>query len=456
MPHLRPRLHARAATGSLQSGARKGTARPTTPTQNKEPQLTEYTDTHAEPTEKGLTDVEKRILLFTCPCHFLTHLCILVFPAVTMPIVGSVGMPLESVVKISFLMYLFYGLGALPAGYIADRWQARKLLLAGVYAMGIGLLLVGLFPTPRVMPFSLLIVGLGASFYHPAGLALISRTVKRRGWALGINGVFGNLGIAAAPFITGLLTWLFSWEQAFIILGVSSVGTAFLLGMIRIDETIHPLEAQKATDHQNYRTLFLILCIALVMGGLSYRGNTVLLPAYLELKTTFFETFIRSFSFIKTQGSATLAATILTSAVFLMGILGQIIGGKVADRYDLRYAYLGVHALSVPFLLAMAFTSDYLLVICAGMYVVFSLGMQPIENSLIASLTPPNWRSVAFAVKFILVFGVGATAVYLVGIVKAAYSLEAVYMSLAAVAFLLVCSIIGLVFASRHIRDIRN
>ncbi len=139
-----------------------------------------------------------------------------------------------------------------------------------------------------------------------------------------------------------------------------------------------------------------------------------------------------------------------------MGIFGQMLGGKLADRFDLRYAYLAVHAASVPFLLAMAWTTDYVLAACAAMYVFFSLGMQPIENSLVAALTPARWRSTSFAIKFILVFGVGATAVHLVGKVKAAYSLEAVYVFLAAVAFLLVSSILGVIIASRKIHRIQN
>jgi len=381
---------------------------------------------------------------------------ILVFPAVTIPIVLSLGMELENVLRLSFYMYLLYGIGALPAGYLADRWQARKLMLFGVHAMGAGLLLAGVFPSPEIMPWALMIVGVGASIYHPAGLALISRTVRRRGYALGVNGIWGNMGIAAAPLLTGVLTWLYGWETAFQILGLSAIVIALGLGFVRVDET--PLAEKKvegASDNDTAR-FFVILCVALVMGGLAYRGNTVILPAYLELKTTFFATAMSSLSYFETHGTATLAATTLTSIVMLLGVAGQLIGGRMADRWDLRYAYLVIQAAAVPFLLAMAFVDDVLLAVCAGLYVMFSLGMQPIENSLVAALTPSRWRSVAFAVKFILTFGVGASSVYLVGFVKTTWSLEAVYIFLAGIALLLVLSIIGLVAASRHVPRIRN
>jgi MFS family permease len=380
---------------------------------------------------------------------------VLVFPAVTMPIIATTGMSLEAVVRLSFLMYFAYGIGALPAGYLADRWEARRLLIAGVYAMGLGLALVGFFPSPSLIPLWLLIVGLGASVYHPAGLALISHTVEKRGYALGVNGIFGNLGIAFAPLITGLLTWLFSWQVACMILGLSSVLTGFLLSLIPIDESLHPTHARRGDGDSSSVKYFVILGVALVFGGLVYRGNTVLLPAYLELKTSFFANLVAALPFER-SGSATLGATLLTSVVFFFGIFGQMLGGKLADRYDLRYAYLAVHAAAVPFLLAMAFTTDYLLAVCAAIYALFSLGMQPIENSLIAALTPARWRSTGFAIKFILTFGIGAAAVYLVGIIKANYSLEAVYVWLGGIALCLVFSIMGLVIASRRVQHIRN
>jgi MFS family permease len=404
----------------------------------------------------GFDPVEKRILLLTCSTHFMSHMFILVFPAVAIPLVKTLGLPLEEVVKISFLMYLLYGLCALPVGFAVDKWQAKGMLVIGQMAMGAGLMLSGLYPNPSVMPFTLALVGIGASIYHPSGLALISRTVRKRGYALGINGVFGNLGIASAPLFTGILTWISSWQWTFILLGATSILVGFILSALKIDETPKVETTRPAGGNHNYFSIFIILCLAMIFGGLSYRGNMLLLPAYIELKTTFFLHLIELLFFIKTQGTATLAATVLTSLIFLTGIFGQMTGGRLADRKDLRYAYIFMHACAAPFLLAMAFVSDYLLAFCAASYIFFSLGMQPIENSLIASFTPARWRSTSYAVKFIMNFGIGSCVVYLIGAVKRSYSLETVYIFLFGIAFLLVLSTVALLIASRHLKDVRN
>jgi MFS family permease len=410
----------------------------------------------SDPNANAFNAAERNILLITCPCHFLTHLFILVFPAITMPMIATFGLPLGDVVKLSFVMYLAYGLGALPAGFLVDHWRARGMLVIGLLLMGGGMLLAGAFPSPAAMRPLLGIVGAGASIYHPAGLALISRTVRRRGFALGVNGVFGNLGIAAAPLLTGVLTWLFSWQETLMILGAAGVATGLALALVPVDESTTRESRDVGAGGVDLMRYFVILCVGLVLAGIAYRGNMLLLPAYLELKTTFFRNLIDSISFLKTQGTATLAATVLTSLVLVTGIFGQIAGGKLADRMDLRRAYLSIHAASLPFIFLMAFTTNYWLALCAALYAFFSLGMQPVENSLIAALTPSRWRSTSYAVKFILNFGVGSSVVYIIGPVKSAFSLETVYVFLSGVTLLLVLNIVVLLVASRKIHSLRN
>ncbi len=403
----------------------------------------------------AFSDEEHRILAITCPGHFFTHFFLLAFPAITIPLTVTFGMPLEEVVRLSFWMYLLFGVLALPVGLMADRWRAKPMLTAGIALMGAGLVVAGTFPSPRVMTLALAAVGVGASVYHPAGIALISHTVRLRGLALGVNGVFGSLGIALAPLATGLLTWAFGWQAALVVLGAVGLVTAAIVHRLRVDETIRPHTSRIPPGREMFR-YFLILCVALVLGGMVYRGNMLLLPAYMELKTTFLAQVLGRLPLPGTRSTATLAATILASVVLFAGLFGQLASGRMADRMDLRRAYLLFYALSLPFLLGMAFTREWFLVACAAAYGFFTFGIQPVENSLIAAITPERWRSTSYAVKFVLNFGVGATVVEMIGPIKRAYSLEMVYVFLAGVVFLIVMSILALMLASRRVPAIRN
>ncbi len=146
-----------------------------------------------------------------------------------------------------------------------------------------------------------------------------------------------------------------------------------------------------------------------------------------------------------------MAATLLASLIYVVSAIGQLAGGRLADRYDLRWMYLSFHALSLPFVIFMGVLNQQLLVVAAALYVFFALGMQPIENSLVAKFTPEKWRSTGYGIKFILVFGVGALAVYIVGWIKESWSFEAVYYFCGIIVFTLILVILLLIGMSRHV-----
>lgn len=395
---------------------------------------------------------ERKIILFTCAAHFFTHFYEMIFPALAIPLMLSLKMDLAEVLKLSFLMYLLYGLTALPWGMIADRFTNRSALIIFFAGTSFGAVLTALSDTPTSMMVSLAVIGFFASIYHPAGMGLISLGIRNRGMALGINGVAGNLGLISAPFAAGLLNWLVGWEVTYLIIGALGIVWGGALLMVKIDETpVHadPDDHPATPGNGNNMRYFVILCVAMTIAGLVYRANSVVMPAYLELKASFLWDLLRGIDLPNLTGAKTVAATLLTSLIYVVGILGQILGGKVADRYDLRWMYLAFHAFSLPFVILMGLVGQEWLVLSAGIYIFFSLGMQPIENSLVARYTPSRWRSTGYGIKFILVFGIGAMAVYLVGWIKEAWDLAAVYLFAGGLVALLIISIALLIRVSR-------
>jgi hypothetical protein len=75
--------------------------------------------------------------------------------------------------------------------------------------------------------------------------------------------------------------------------------------------------------------------------------------------------------------------------------------------------------------------------------------MQPIENTLVARITPKRLHHSAFGMKFILTFGVGALAVKLVEYVDRTWGVEATFITLGVTSLLLVLSILGLIYVTR-------
>ena len=371
---------------------------------------------------------ERRILLTTAYGHFMSHFNMLVFPALVIPLSLRLNLEVAAILGLSFWMYLLFGLTALPWGIIADRYGARKLLF--IFFLGAGFSSLGAamwLDTPVIFASFLAALGLFAGIYHPAGLGLISKEMTRVSLGMGYNGMFGNLGLAMAPLLTGIFNWLWGPRAAYLCLSGFNFGGVILMLMYPVTESKSEQAAQSGKGN-GIITAFFFLLTAMMLGGIIYRGATVILPAYFELKTPILYQWLAA----GFQGglSQNLVATTITSFIFLIGMLGQYSGGRCAEYFDPRRCYLIFFGITGPAAFLMAFAQDTVLVGLALIFFFFLLGMQPIENTLIARFTPKRFHHSAYGAKFILTFGVGALAVKVVAAIEAAYDIGTVFFSL--------------------------
>jgi MFS family permease len=394
---------------------------------------------------------DRRILLNTCYGHFMSHFNMLVFPALVLPLMARLQMPMAQVLSLSFWMYLLFGLTALFWGLLADRFGARPLLL--VYFVGSGFASVAAalwLDTPLMLSLALTALGFFSGIYHPAGLGLISKEMSRVSIGMGYNGMFGNLGLAMAPLLTGIMNWVWGPQAAYLCLGGLNLGGAVLM-------MVYPMEVSDASaikekvDGNGILGVFLILLAAMMLGGVVYRGATVILPAYFELKTPMLYQWLTGV----TQGafSQNLVATTITSVIFLIGVGGQFSGGQCADRYDPGIFYLIFFGIAGLAAFWMALARDLMLVGVAVIFFFFLLGMQPIENTLVARFAPKRFHHSAFGAKFVLTFGVGALAVKGVAAIETSYDIETVFICLAGAAAVAL-GVIGWLIAACSKRDV--
>lgn len=393
---------------------------------------------------------ERKILTTTCFGHFMSHFNMLMFPALVLPLMDKYGMDLGNVLALSFWMYLLFGVTALPWGLLSDRFGAKPLLLLFYTGAGVcGVAAGRCVDSPGAFSLCLAGVGLFSGIYHPAGLGLISRGISRMSMALGYNGMAGNAGLAVAPILAGVLNHLYGIGVAYYFLGgLNLLGTVTMLALPLTEPERNATGPSK--ERKSLLLAFMLLCVCMMLGGISYRSLTVILPSYLELRNPGLIDGLSGLTWM--PASRNVAATALSSLVFLFGMLGQFLGGFAAERFEPRRGYLLFHAMTLPLALAMAYAMDVSLLLITMGYVLFLLGMQPIENTLVAQFTPDELRHSAFGTKFILTFGVGSLAVHLVGWVKGTWSLPAVFIALAVLATLTVLFISLLIVATRHVR----
>ncbi len=393
---------------------------------------------------------DRRILLNTCYGHFMSHFNMLVFPALVLPLMARLDMQMAQVLSLSFWMYLLFGLTALVWGLLADRFGARVLLFLFFLGSGFSSVVAALWlDSPLILRSALAALGFFSGIYHPAGLGLISKEMSRVSIGMGYNGMFGNLGLAMAPLLTGIINWLWGPAAAYLCLGGLNLGGAVLMMARPVPES--GTAAAKDTGSGNgILGAFVILLAAMMLGGIVYRGATVILPAYFELRTPLLYHWLDGV----TRGafSQNLVATTITSLIFLIGVVGQFSGGRCAHRYDPGISYLVFFGTAGLAAFCMALAQDLLLVGLAVVFFFFLLGMQPIENTLVARFAPKRFHHSAFGAKFVLTFGVGALAVKGVAVIETGYGIETIFICLAFVAAVAL-GFIGWLIVERSKRD---
>ena len=406
---------------------------------------------------------ERKIVMVAGVSHAMAHFFEILFPAMTMYVVNDLNLPIHVVIKAGFLLYLLYGCLAPFWGYVADRYGASLTLSIGMLMAGGGAIVAGNAGGLATLWIALGIIGTGIASAHPAGMSLISKSVAKRGDALGLFGICGNLGIVSAPLIGGIGGYYLGWRKLMVISGVFGVLAGILSSLIRIGEHKHTDKAYTQKIPIKHAALcFVTLCFAMTLAGFIYRANLITLPVYFEERPTAFTEWLNNqnwlgISHIVNRGGRekTLGATLLISLAVFIGIIGQKVGGYTADRTDLRWSYFTFFLIALPALFSMALLHGWALVGVTSIFMIFSLGMQPIENSLVARLTPPKWRSTAYGIKFILAFGIGSFAVWPVSVCMNRWNTSSVYIFLAGLQVLLLTIIGVVIFISRGI-DMRQ
>jgi MFS family permease len=350
-------------------------------------------------------------LIFSCLGHLYVHLFTAFYFVIVLALEEVWAMPYHELIELWTLGALLVGLAALPAGWIADRWSTSGMMVIYFIGLGGASLLCGMVDKPSALLLGLAVLGLFAAIYHPVGIAWLVRSSTARGKALGINGIFGGVGIAVAGLVAGSLIDLFSWRAAFIVPGVLCMATGlalwFFLWRGQIVEIKQDALREPPRGKAEMVRGFLVLMVTMLCVGLIFQATQTALPKLFDLR-------LRAIA-----GEGAFGVGVLVAGVFTVSSLMQLIGGHMADRYPLKPLYLIAFALQVPFLLGVAWLGGLPLLVAAMFAVLLGAVALPAENMLLARYTPERHRSLAYGAKFVLAFGIAPLAIWMVSRIQA-------------------------------------
>ena len=332
--------------------------------------------------------------------HSIDHLFMLMFPAVAALAATDLSASYGEVLKLATGSFIAFGVFSLPMGWLADRLSREFMMTVFFLGIGVAMIFTGFSAETWQIFGSLILVGMFAAIYHPVGLAMVSQGGGDVGRRLGVNGVWGNMGVAVSALLVGVFADFAGWRAAFLLAGGLSILIGF--GWIRnIRNIVVDTSANKkklTVAALNWQRVLLVVAITTTIGGFIFNSMTVSLPKVLDDR-------LAVFALSATEVGA-IASLVYASAAFT-----QVLVGCAIDKYNIKPIFLALVAGQAITLYLAIMADGWLMVAIAVLVMVMVFGQIPINDTLIARYTPDAWRGRVYSVKYVLSFTVSAAAV---------------------------------------------
>jgi MFS family permease len=371
--------------------------------------------------------------------HFLDHLFTLIFATVAaLALTREWGLGYADLLKYAAPGFFAFGVFALPAGWLADRWSREGMM--GVFFVGIGVsaIATAFARTPLEIAVGLFVVGMFAAIYHPVGLAIVVQKWKNTGMRIAVNGVWGNLGVASAALITGYFIDHGGWRTAFIVPGIVSILIGIAYSAIMWPEIVsarlrpHAKAASPARRPADIRALLLrvtaIVFLTTAVSSIVFQSMSFALPKVFDERL----------------GGLAVSATVLgqlTFMVFAVASIGQLIVGHYLDRLGPRTVFMTAAVIQVAFFAIMPGLADWAALLCAMVFMLAAFGQIPINDYLIGRLADGAHRARIYGVRYVVSFTVLAAALPLIAFVYENWGFDALFRVLAVSAAVILAAV---------------
>ena len=346
----------------------------------------------------------RRVIGFINIGHAIDHMFMLIFPTAVLGMQADFARPYGELIALALGGFIAFGAGSVPAGWLGDRWSRRNMMAIFFLGIGIATIATGFAGTIWQLAAGLAVIGLFASIYHPVGTAMLVSHAARVGREIGVNGVWGNLGVAFAALVTGAITQWLGWRCAFILPGAVGLGTgAAFLALVPAEANL--AKGSAVRDIRLPRAViiraFAVLALVTLAGGVVFNATTVAFPKVIDER-------------LPQLAGSTFGVGLLVCAVYVVGAMSQLVMGRLIDRHPLKVGFMAVALFQGPLLLATAYAGGWAMIAVAACLIFSLFGQITFNDGMVARYADPPWRARVFALRYLLSFGVSAAAIPLV------------------------------------------
>ena len=338
--------------------------------------------------------------------HFLDHFMMLIFAKAAFDAGRHFGLNYDEIIIYGTLGLFLFGAAAPLAGWLADKYSRSLIIIIYPFGVSLGAFLCFLSSSPIMLGFSIGVIGFFAAIFHPVGIAMLIRDSNKVGIRLGVNGVWGNMGVAAAPVLTGFIILNSNWQLSFLVPSIICLifGIAQLRGFKEIDIKEEKTK-QKLSNGlvEGWKIVLLSLTMTTLAGGFIFGSLTFLIPRIFEVNLSGI--------------SVDIAITgLLAGIVYAIASLSQVGVGYLIDRYSPKIilGFVGIGQFFLIYLSSLYI--DYALFFVMLMAMFFVFGQVPITDAILVRYVDDQWRARILSVKFLINLCAGASVLPLVSL----------------------------------------
>lgn len=344
-------------------------------------------------------------------------------------LITNMGGPIKAELRIgdgsfglfSSMFLWIYALTSPIAGYVADRFGRRPVILFSLAVFSAATLWTGLAPSYRWMVAARAVMGVSESFYMPAAVSMV--VDYHRGGTRSLATGLHLSGVYAGAVLGGMGGWIaetLGWRNGFKLFGVIGVAYALVLSLLLRDAP----PAEVASGAQGHRPM-----PAAALGALLGSGAFVLLLLANACDGAMW--VVRNWTpiFFNTELGVSLTRSgLYGTAVFnAAAFVGMLLAAIVADRLAVR------NPRSRAMIPAIGFCVAAPCLLCAGLFpAALFLAMVPVVGMsqgfwdtnlmpVMCSVTSPRYRATGYGLLNLVGTFAGGMMTYAGGLLKDAH-----------------------------------
>lgn len=333
--------------------------------------------------------------------HALTHW----YPAtfyLLLPLIGrELGLTYVQIGLILTTQAVCGAISNIPGGLVVDSVGRKGMLMAlSLFWVGAPYLLMGFSYEYWLLLTCAALVGIGNNLWHPTAIPLLAQHFPdRKGLAVSIHGMGGNVGDAVAPLVAGALLAYLTWREVVVINVIPGIAMSVILltclGRMQVKPRSAPAGAAAARRSifdvlRDFRTLLanrvlIFLCASSVFRSMTHGGLMTFLPIYLARELNY----------------STFWMGACMAALQIAGFVASPISGHLSDKMGRRQiimSSMAVTAVIIVFMILAGQSTAFIFFIAFLGFFFFSI--RAVLQAWLLDATPANMGGSSIGMLF--------------------------------------------------------